>query len=183
MTKLKTIPRYLPHLYIIAGGIAFLASLLLSIDKIKLLENPAVDLPCNFSPFISCGSVMETAQSAVFGFPNSFIGVGVFAAITAIGFALLAGGTFKNWFWHGMQMVLTFSMLFVLWLAYESIFTIGSLCPYCMVVWTMTIPLFAYTTAYNFPRLKTPGILASLLYSIIIGAIIYQFWIYWISIF
>ena len=38
---------------------------------------------------------------------------------------------------------------FVTWLQYETIFRIHALCPYCMVVWTVTIPMFWYTTLYN----------------------------------
>ena len=38
---------------------------------------------------------------------------------------------------------------FVCWLIYQSIFALGTLCPWCMVVWTVTIPLFWAVTLYN----------------------------------
>ena len=34
-------------------------------------------------------------------------------------------------------------VVFVHWLIFQSLYEIGALCPYCMVVWSMTIPLFA----------------------------------------
>ncbi len=179
MNKSSVSDKFLSLLYVIGGGLGLLASLLLTIDKIRLLENPAVDLPCNISPLISCGSVMQTAQSSVLGFPNSLIGIAIFSGIMTIGFAMLAGGTFKKWLWHCLQLTLSLAIIFVFWLFYQSVFIIGSLCPYCVVVWIVTIPLFVYTTAYNYPQLKKPWVLLSLMYAVIVLAAVYEFWQYW----
>jgi hypothetical protein len=35
----------------------------------------------------------------------------------------------------------------VTWLQFQSIYRIDLLCPYCMVVWVVMIPLFVYVTA------------------------------------
>ena len=35
------------------------------------------------------------------------------------------------------------------WLVFQSLYIIGALCPYCMVVWAVVIPLFWYVTARN----------------------------------
>ena len=43
-------------------------------------------------------------------------------------------------------------MVFVHWLIYQSVFVIGALCPYCMVVWAVTIPTFFYVTVHNLAR-------------------------------
>jgi hypothetical protein len=40
-------------------------------------------------------------------------------------------------------------VLFVGWLIGQSIFVLGTLCPWCMVVWTVTIPMFWAVTLYN----------------------------------
>ena len=32
------------------------------------------------------------------------------------------------------------------WLAFQSIYVIEILCPYCIVVWAMTVPIFFLTT-------------------------------------
>jgi len=93
---------------------------------------------------------MSSAQAAAFGFPNTFIGLAGFAIIATTGVVLLAGaGKLKRWYWRGMQAGLTFGVLFVHWLFYQSVYNIGSLCPYCMVVWVATITLFWYVTLYN----------------------------------
>ncbi|MEH3068908.1 MAG: hypothetical protein PGN15_13025 [Aeromicrobium erythreum] len=42
-----------------------------------------------------------------------------------------------------------FGIGFVTWLQYQSIYDIGKLCPWCMVVWTFMIPLFVVVTARN----------------------------------
>ena len=35
------------------------------------------------------------------------------------------------------------------WLIYQSLYDIGALCPYCMVVWVVTVPIFWYVTVHN----------------------------------
>ena len=59
-----------------------------------------------------------------------------------VGFALLAGAKFASWFWQGLLAGHILAMVFVFWLFSQSVFVIGSLCIYCMVAWTATIPLF-----------------------------------------
>ena len=64
-----------------------------------------------------------------------------------VGFALLAGAQFAKWFWTIYRIGLAFGIIFVGWLAYQSIFNLGTLCPWCMVVWTAMIPLWWITLA------------------------------------
>jgi hypothetical protein len=40
-----------------------------------------------------------------------------------------------------------FGIGFVTWLQYQSIYVLEVLCPYCLAVWLVTIPLFVYVTA------------------------------------
>jgi len=92
---------------------------------------------------------MQTSQASVLGFANSLMGVAAFAALTAVGFSILAGATFKKWFWLGLLAGATLGVAFVLWLVFESLYRIGSLCPYCMVVWSSMIPIFWYLFLFN----------------------------------
>lgn len=133
---------------VVAGILGFAAAFELTVDKIRLLIDPAFVPSCNLSPILSCGSVMRTAQASVFGFANSIIGVGAFAVVAAIGFGILAGARFRGWYWIGLQLGALFGIGFVHWLAFQSMFRIGALCPWCMVVWTVTIPTFLSVTAY-----------------------------------
>lgn len=194
MSTKKPARSKLPFLLIIAGIVGLAASFLLTTDKIELLKNPNYIPPCNISPLISCGSVMKTAQAEVFGFANSLMGLAFFAAMIAVGYALLAGARCKRWFWLGMQVVTTLSAIFVYWLAYQSIFRIGSLCPYCMVVWAVTIPLALYVKLHNVNEGYLPvsknvaawsqkyhWIFLIALYLVIILPILMKFWPYWSS--
>lgn len=134
---------------VVAGGVGWIAAFTLSWDKVKLLENPNATFLCSINKFVSCGSVMKTPQASEFGFPNSFLGVAGFAVVATIGMALLAGASFRRWFWLGLQAGVVFGLGLVCWLIDQSIYHIGALCPYCMVVWTVTIPTFFVVTAYN----------------------------------
>lgn len=147
--KKQTLPQVIGWLLVILGFVGFFAAADLSIEKVAILKNPDYQPSCNVNPILSCGSVMSTKQAEAFGFPNPFIGVASFAIIVTVGMALLAGAKFKRWFWIGLQAGTVFGLLFVHWLMYQSIFNIGALCLYCIVVWTVTIPLFWYTLLYN----------------------------------
>lgn len=143
------IQKFLPYILLIGGIIGFLASFILMIDTIKVLQNPGYAPSCNINPIISCGSVMKTDQSSVFGFSNSLLGIGAFAGMAALGAALLAGAKFRRWLWLIMQAGATLGVIFVHWLIFESLYRIGTLCPFCMAVWLVTIPTFWYLTLYN----------------------------------
>jgi uncharacterized membrane protein len=191
----RTLENVIGYILSIGGVIGFLASFILTIEKIQLLMNPAFVPSCNLSPLLSCGSVMKTEQASVFGFANSLLGVAGFAAIITIGIGILAGAKYKRWFWLGIQAGATFGLLFVHWLMYQSIFVIGKLCPYCMVVWSVMIPLFLYVTFYNLrvDNIKVSkkyqpiskflqrhhGDILILWFVAIITTILVRFWDYW----
>jgi uncharacterized membrane protein len=134
---------------LIAGAVGGLAAFILSWDKVKLLENPDAHFLCSVNRFVNCGSVMATPQASEFGFPNSFLGVAGFAIVLAVGTGLLAGAAYRRWFWLGLQVGVIGGIALVCWLIDQSLFHIGALCPYCMVVWTVMIPTFLAVTAYN----------------------------------
>jgi len=54
-----------------------------------------------------------------------------------------------RWWWLSLQAGVLFGVAFVHWLFFQSLYRIGALCPYCMVVWVVMIVLFSYTTLYN----------------------------------
>jgi len=121
---------------LMGGVIGFVASFLLSIDKIKLLKDSQFVPSCNISETLNCKSVMLSAQAEVFGFPNSLIGIGAFAIFIAIGVAMIGGVQFPGWFWKIALLGTVLAILFSHWLAFQTTFVIGALCPYCMVAWT-----------------------------------------------
>lgn len=134
---------------IVAGALGWWASFSLTIDKILVLQNPDADLDCNFSVLVQCGANLVSPQGSVFGFPNPLLGLGGFVAPIAVGVGLLAGARFARWFWIAFNVGIAGALAFVIWLISQSIFVLGTLCPWCMLVWSVTIPLFWIVTARN----------------------------------
>ncbi len=134
---------------VLAGAIGWWAAFNLTVSKFEVLENPSVDLACDFSVLVQCGKNLSSPQGAVFGFPNPLLGMGGFVAPIAVGVGLLAGARFARWFWIAFNVGLAGALTFVIWLISQSIFVLEVLCPWCMVVWLVTIPLFWTVTARN----------------------------------
>lgn len=139
----------MPWLLIIGGVIGIICAFIISYDKIQILQHANYRPSCDLNPIISCGSVMSSRQGSAFGFPNPWVGLAAFAVLVTIGMAMLAGGKFKRWFWMGLEVGSVFGIGFVHWLFFESVYRIHALCPYCMVVWVVTITTFWYVTLYN----------------------------------
>lgn len=195
MFKSLTLKQVIPWILLIGGALGLFAATMLTIDKIELLKNPDALFVCDLNPIFSCGSVMDSEQAEAFGFSNTIIGVFGFSTVATIGAGILAGAKYKKWFWQGLQLGTIFGIGFVHWLIYQSIYDIRALCLYCMVVWTVMIPIFLYTTIYNLQEKNIklgknhkkivallsdhhPKILLTW-YLLIIGLIIYKFWYFW----
>jgi uncharacterized membrane protein len=131
------------------GAVGLAASFVLTVEVIRLLEDPAYVPSCSFNPVLSCGSVMQTWQADVLGFANTLAGIVAFAVVTTIGVVLLTGAVLPRWVWLGLQSGALVGAAFVHWLIYQSLYDIGALCPYCMVVWVVTVPIFWYVTVHN----------------------------------
>ena len=127
---------------IVLGAIGWFASFELLTEYIKTLKSPGYVPNCSVSVLVTCGPNMGSWQGSVLGFSNTIIGVTAFVAPVAVGVALLAGARFAPWFWGLYQVGLLGGFVLVCWLQYQSIFNIGTLCPWCMVVWSVTIPLW-----------------------------------------
>lgn len=140
---------YYPWILVVLGTIGLIAAFVLSLEKIELLKDPGFVPSCNINPLLSCGSIMKTPQAALLGFPNPLIGLVAFPFIITSGVVLLAGGKLKKWYWQLFNLGPFIATVFIHWLFFESVFEIGALCIYCMVVWVVTIPLFLYTTLWN----------------------------------
>lgn len=134
---------------IVAGAVGWWAAFNLTVGKFEVLENPSVDLACDFSVLVQCGKNLSSPQGAVFGFPNPLLGMGGFVAPIAVGVGLLAGARFARWFWVAFNIGVVGALTFVIWLISQSIFVLEVLCPWCMVVWLVTIPLFWALSARN----------------------------------
>lgn len=145
---------------LVGGAVGLAAAIILTIDKVKFLTAEAAGestaLNCDLNAFVSCGGVINTDQASAFGFPNPIIGIVGFTVVLTLGVLLASGVRLPGWIWAGLQVGVLFGIGFVTWLQYQSIYEIEKLCPWCMVVWTMMIPLFVLVTARNL-RAFAPG--------------------------
>jgi uncharacterized membrane protein len=177
---------------LLAGIVGWFASFQLTVDDWRLLKNPSYRPPCNISPVVSCGSVMSSAQGSLFGFPNMLLGLGAFAAVTALGVAVLAGARLHPRLWLALDAGALAGVVFVHWLMGQSLYELNKLCPYCAAVWVVTIALFWYLTLHCLEReiLRAPrgvvtvlrdthGLLLAGWYGVIVMLVLTRFWSYW----
>lgn len=180
--------RPLGWMMVITGVIGWLASGTLVLEKLEVLKDPNHTTVCDVNPWISCGQVMQTWQSSLFGFPNMFIGIVAFAIAITVGMSLLAGAQFARWYWLGLQAGVTLGFAFVVWLWSQALYVIHILCPFCMVVWAAMIPLFVWVTIRNISAGVIPApanaarilgdsgwIITALLYVAVIATIFFAF--------
>lgn len=114
-------------------------------ERISMLKNPTAPLNCNLNPVIDCGSVLNDRLAALFGFPNAFIGMIVFAMLMLSGLFML-GGTKPNRTYRLIVMLLaTVLMGFSAWFFGVSLYVIGKICIFCLVGWLASVPIFVYS--------------------------------------
>ena len=77
------------------------------------------------------------------------VGTTLISAIV-VGMAILARARFGRWFWWLFEAGMLFAFCFVCWLIGQSIYVLGTLCPWCMVTWAVTIPTFFATLVHLF---------------------------------
>jgi uncharacterized membrane protein len=177
---------------LIAGVAGLIASAALTIEKIELLLNPLYVPSCNLNPIVSCGSVMTTPQASAFGFPNSLIGIAAFTVVTVTGMLAVAKVPLPQWYWVGMTIGTLAATGFVHWLIFQSLYRIGALCPYCMVVWVVTISLLVVVASIAFGPAGdgTGGVvvrelhrwrwsIATIWFTAVFLLIVVRFWDYW----
>ncbi|HEU0205284.1 MAG TPA: vitamin K epoxide reductase family protein [Pseudolysinimonas sp.] len=134
---------------LVAGAAGWWAAFQLTLDKFIGYEHPNTKLSCDFGFIVQCTANLNSPEGSAFGFPNPIIGLGGFAAVIAVGVSLLAGARFARWYWILFNLGVAGALVFVIFLITKSIFHLGTLCPWCMVVWSATIPLFFAVTIRN----------------------------------
>ncbi len=136
-------------LLVVMGAAGLLASWVITLDKFKLLEDPAFTPGCSLNPVLSCGSVMKSDQASAFGFPNPMLGLVCYGIVICVGMSLLAGARFPRWYWLTFEAGTLFGIGFVSWLQFESLYRINALCLWCCLAWIATIFVFWYLTSFN----------------------------------
>lgn len=141
-------------IFVVAGIIGIAASIELIVQKIAVLRNPDFVPNCDINPVLSCGSVINTEQASLLGFPNPVLGVIGFTVVIMFGALLFVGVELPRIMWLGLNLGALLGMFFVIWLVSQSLYVIGALCPWCMVVWAVTIPIFWQVTTDNLASSK-----------------------------
>ena len=185
-----TIPRGLALLHLVGGLVGLLAAAALLVEKINSLKDPDYVPTCSINPVLSCGSVMNTPQAEALGIPNPIIGVAGFAALAMLGALLLTGARVPRWVLWAAQAGVTFGIAMVTWLIWQSLYAIGALCPYCLVVWVVMIAVFVMTTVHTLvtvaPRSglarrlhEYRGVVLTAWYLVVVVLVAERFWDYW----
>ena len=134
---------------LLSAFLSLIASFVLSVDAVSLAADPAADLSCNINAVITCGTVGSSWQAHLFGFPNAFLGLVAEPVVITIAVASLGGVRFPRWFMLSAQVVYTLGVVFAYWLFYQSMFVIGALCPWCLLVTVSTTLVFSTLTHVN----------------------------------
>ena len=174
------------------SALGLAAAFTLAVDKVKILQDPTYEPSCNFNPILSCGSVMVTDQAQAFGFPNPYLGLIGFSIMLTIGVLLMSRVRLPRWVIAGAAAGAIAGAVFVHWLAFQSLYRIGALCPWCMVVWAITIPMALWFTLRALNQISSVGLkratltvwhwrftVLALWYLAVLVLILVRFWDYW----
>ncbi len=135
---------------IVFSAFALIASLALSIEYAHLLKYPNEALACDINSALSCASVMKTWQATLFfGIPNSYFGMIGMAVLLTISVVLATGAKLPKWFFACIQIAAIGGLAFAWWMFFDSLYVIGVLCPWCLLVTTSMTILFGAITHFN----------------------------------
>ena len=177
---------------LIAGVAGLAASMALTVEKFELLIDPHYVPSCNINPIVSCGSVMTTPQAAVLGFPNPLLGIIGFTVVLVTGVLTVSKVALPQWYWIGLSIGTLVGVVLVHWLIFQSLYRIGALCPYCMVVWAISVPLLVVLMTNVFRPVLDRGdstlarvgyqwrwSIVTLWFTAVLLMIMVRFWDYW----
>ncbi|MGV9184451.1 vitamin K epoxide reductase family protein [Arcanobacterium canis] len=128
---------------LVTSLVGFTASLGLIMSEKEKLTHPNASLACDLNPLVGCSKWIGQWQNEVFfGISNSVLGFAFFSGMVAIGLVLLTGSRLAPVLWRALSLGASAGIVWVCWFAYMSFFKEGALCPYCVVTWFATIPLW-----------------------------------------
>jgi uncharacterized membrane protein len=135
---------------------------------------------------------MVTPQASILGFPNPLLGIVGFTLVVVTGVLAVAKVRLPQWYWVGLTVGILVGAAFVHWLIFQSLYRIGALCPYCMVVWAVTVTLLVVVSSIALrPVLESRDStvaqmvfqwrwsIAALWFTVVFLLIMVRFWNYW----
>ncbi len=132
--------------WVLLGGsiVGLVASVWQAAERVQMLNDPGGALSCNLNPVIDCGTVLSNRWAALFGFPNAFIGIAMFAMLLMAGVLLASSGKPSRFFSHFLMGVSIILILFSFWFFGMSLYVIGKVCLFCIFIWAASVPIFWY---------------------------------------
>lgn len=170
------------------GVLGLLSSATLAIEKYKLLTATDYVTSCSINAVLSCESIMKSPVAALFGFPNPYIGIAAFAVVIITGVLAVGGVALPRWYWAGLALGTLAGVVMIHYLIFQALYEINALCPYCMVVWAVTIPLLAIAADLAIPQQvpRAVGLLLDWRWSVVaiwfatvFLMVLENFWTYW----
>ena len=181
-------------LLIIGSLIGIAACWELMTSELRLIRQPLANLSCDINPLVSCGDSLNVWQGNLLGVPNSFIGAMAFAVLLFVGALLACGQRLPRWVWWAMTAGTVGGIAFVVWFLIVSITVFGKLCPFCMLVWAVTIPIGAATWGEAARRghlglsraaagrlYEARWLIAGAMYMAVIITVLVAFWDGWVA--
>lgn len=148
--KKERVDNYWIFLSMLVGAIlSLIASFVLSAEAVELARDPDAVLACSVNAILNCATVGIHPSAHMFGFPNSFLGLVAEPVVITVAIAGLAGVKFPRKFLFTAQICYTLGFIFAYYLLYLSMFVIGALCPWCLLVTVTTTFVFFAITRYN----------------------------------
>ena len=134
---------------LVGSILSLISSFVLSNEAVELAKNPHASLICSVNLVVNCASVALHPTAHLFGFPNSFLGMMAEPVVITVAIAGLVGVKFPRLFMFVAQIFYTLGFIFALTLLYISMFVIGALCPWCLLVTLTTTLVWFAITRYN----------------------------------
>lgn len=187
------IQKSMPYVLLVGSIIGLIASFVLTIEHINIIENPDHHLSCSINPVLACGPVMLSKEASIFGFPNPIIGLVAFSAQIMLAIVMLAGAKMKRLFWQVYGVLILFGLAITFYLLGHSLYSIGKICIYCFVFWIAMFftswYVFQYMLAEKHINLRSKrltkfirqnhGNILFVFYLVLAGMILSKFWYYY----
>lgn len=143
-------PRAFAIFWIVAGLAGGIVSFLLYLEYIGQLQGTDPIISCSWGVVVTCGPNLLSPGGNLLGFTNSILGLVLFGGPVYAGASALASPSgLRPWYWRVYGIFVLGGFLLVHVFAWRSVFEYGSLCPWCMIVWLVTIPLFWFTLGWE----------------------------------
>lgn len=134
---------------IIGGVLGWWASLRLFQDYVASLKDTDFIPSCNLSDVVSCAQNFGSSYGSLLGFSNTVIGLTLFVIPIVMGVFLLSKVSLPHWVLAGYSLGLLGAVALVSYLQWASFTQLLTLCLYCLLIWSVTIPLFWKTVAFT----------------------------------